>query len=97
MLRVAPLYARLDALYDQMLEQVDAILGGEDDPAKQYSYIEEMRRQVGCLLLALGDRKKAIQEDQNRVDMGREYDCDATAPTSNCPLGGKGRRKHKKR
>jgi hypothetical protein len=63
-MRVSPLYARLAALQEQYLDQVDAILGGLESPVERLASLEEMRRQVGCLLGELGDRKRRVMEDQ---------------------------------
>jgi hypothetical protein len=68
MLRVRPLYARLDVIYDQWGEQVDAILGGLDTPAERLSVIEEMGRQLGALQGELGDREKAIRKAMDHVE-----------------------------
>ena len=63
MLRVAPLYKQLDLLYDEWGGQVDAILGGLDCQVDRLSSLEEMRRQLGALLMELSDRRDVIRKE----------------------------------
>lgn len=70
MLRVGPLYHRLDLLYDEWGSQVDAILGGLDCPRARLCSLEEIRRQLGALSMELLDRRDAIRKEmENDVDV----------------------------
>jgi hypothetical protein len=60
----APRYQRLVELQDAYLDQVDAILGGLATPDERLASVEEIRRQIGCLLAEMIDRKRLIQADR---------------------------------
>lgn len=61
--RGAALYERLIALQEQYLDQVDAILGGLETPRDRLASVEEIRRQVGCVMAEVTDRKRIIEQD----------------------------------
>ena len=61
--KAAPYYQQLVDLQDAYLDQVDAILGGLATPNERLASVEEIRRQIGCLLAEMIDRKRLIQYD----------------------------------
>jgi hypothetical protein len=89
MLRVGPRYESLAILQDQYLRFVDRILAGIPDPNDRFATIEEMRRQVGCLLGELGDRKVKIREEIEQSVDDDSLRGVQTSPTTEAPVGGR--------
>jgi hypothetical protein len=89
MLRVGPRYESLAILQDQYLRFVDGILADVANPQEQFAAIEEMRRQVGCLLGELGDRKVKIREEIEQSVDDDSLRGVQTSPTTEAPVGGR--------
>jgi len=67
MLRIGPLYARLDVIYQELIDQADAILGGLDTPLERLASCREICRQLGCLQQEIDDRRNLILKEMEHV------------------------------